>query len=239
VRPDLAGRNLQEHLDQIRTFATGVSARIDIRKVTEPDPAAFVCREATHGYQLLMLGAGRHRYPLRSPLTSAVLDEAPCHVAIVRGWGTPDEYRRILVPTDGSFFSRTALELAVLYAEEVEGQVTVLYSVDADDGSNPIEGESGLEEGFRRMIATTLLTTLSPLLTRTTAKVQVVVRESNEPTTPVLAEARSGRYGLVVVGAESHAVQHRLSIGYDVERLVDEVPCTVLVVVPKIGQGAA
>lgn len=239
IRPDLAGRNLQEHLEQIRTFATGVSARVDIRKVTEPDAAAFVCKEAAHGYQLLLLGAGHHRYPLRSALTTAVLAEAPCHVGIVHGRGAPDEYRRILVPTDGSFFSRAALELAVLYAEEVEGQVTVLHSVDAEDGSNPIEVANGLEEGFRRMIATTVLTTLSPLLTRTSAKVQVIVRESDQPTLPVLAEAKTGRYGLLVVGAENHAVQHRLSIGYDVERLVDEVPCTVLVVVPKIAKGVA
>jgi hypothetical protein len=32
-------------------------------------------------------------------------------------------------------------------------------------------------------------------------------------------------------------VQHQLSVGYDVERLVREAPCSVVVVVPRIAPG--
>jgi nucleotide-binding universal stress UspA family protein len=172
-------------------------------------------------------------------MTSALLEQAPCHVAIVRGYGQAEDHRRILVATDGSFFSRAAVELAVLYAEEVGGEVTVLYSMDADPSEVELgSAASGLDEGFRRMMATTLLTTLSPLLTRTSAKVRVMVRESSQQTAPVLHEAASGLYSLLVVGAENRAVQHRLSVGYDVERLVRDAPCAVVVVVPKIGAAA-
>src|SRR5262249_24413073 len=111
----------------------------------------------------------------------------------------------------------------------------VLYSMDAervDDGDE--EEDSVLAEGFRRMMATTLLTTLSPLVGRTRAKVSVLVRQRAQVTLPVIVEARTRLYQLLVVGAENRAVQHRLTVGYDVDRILAEAPCAVLVVVPKV-----
>jgi nucleotide-binding universal stress UspA family protein len=170
-------------------------------------------------------------------VTSQILEEAPCHVAIVRGHGPVADYRQILVCTDGSFFSRAAVELALVYAEQIGGTVTVLYSMEGEDGPADDEPNSLIDSGFRRMMATTLLTTLSPLVTRTTARVNVIVRESDEPTPPVLSEARTGMYQLLIVGSENRAVQHRLSVGFDVDRIVADAPCSVVVVVPKIGAG--
>jgi Kef-type K+ transport system membrane component KefB len=236
IRPDQAGKNLQQHLDQVKQFAVEQGAQLETRRMTEPDTVATVCKEAENGYDLILLGAGL-RSPLRSAITTRILDEAPCHVAIVRGYGPPQDYRQILVCTDGSFFSRAAVELAVLYAEKTGAVVTVLYSMEGEGQGLEEEGTGVIDSGFRRMMATTLLTTLSPLMTRTTAKVNVLVRESASPTLPVLAEARSGLYQLLIVGSENRAVQHRLSVGYDVERLVAEAPCTVVVVVPKIAGG--
>jgi hypothetical protein len=232
VRPDERGKNLQQHLDMLKSFADERGARFEARRVTEADTVGFICREAAHGFDLLLLGSGR-KSPLRSSVTSALLERAPCHVGIVCARGPVLDCRRILVATNGSFFSRAAVELAVLYAEQVQATVTVLYSMEADadlDG----DGASVIDEGFRRMMATTLLTTLSPLLRRTTAKVSVMVRESDQPTPPVIAEARTGLYELLVVGAEASVVQHQLSVGYDVERIVKEAPCTAVVVVPRI-----
>ena len=62
-----------------------------------------------------------------------------------------------------------------------------------------------IDSGFRRMMATTLLTTLSPLMTRTTARANVIVREGDQPTLPVLNEARTGLYQLLIVGARRTA----------------------------------
>jgi nucleotide-binding universal stress UspA family protein len=235
-KPDLTGKNLQHHLEAMKGFAEENQARIDVRKVTEPDAVEFIVREASHGFDLIMLGAGQ-RNPLRSAVTTGILERAPCHVAIVAGRGQPQEYRRILVATNGSYFSRAAIELAVLYAEAVSGSVTVLYSMEEEEGPDDGEEGSTLDEGFRRMMATTLLTTLSPLLTRTTAKVTIIVRESAQPNYPVIAETRTGLYQLLIVGSENRAVQHRLKVGYDVEGLVQDSPCTVVVVVPRIQQG--
>jgi Kef-type K+ transport system membrane component KefB/nucleotide-binding universal stress UspA family protein len=242
-RPDQAGKNLQEHLDLIKTYAEERKARVEVRKVDEPDAVGAICKEAGHGFDLILVGAGL-KSPLRSAVTTQLLERAPCHVAIVRGRGSIEDARHILVATNGSYFARAAVELAILYAEKVGAQVTVLYAMEAEreevDRDREVDEDTGsnlLEANFRRMMATTLLTTLSPLVSKTTAKVSVIVRESAQPTPPLIAEARSGMYQMVVVGAENRAVQHRLSVGYDVEKVVNDSPCSVMVVVPKIGEG--
>jgi Kef-type K+ transport system membrane component KefB len=229
--PDLAGRNLQDHLEAIKTLAAERAVRVEPRRLDGDDVPALIRREAEHGADLLLLGAGpRARQALRGELIGKLLEAAPCHLAIVRALGR-DPFRHLLVPFDGSYFSRSAVELAVLFAEGTGARVTVLYAMEAGDGR---EEESALDEGFRRMMATTMMTTVSPVLTRTSAQVRVVVREANQTTAPVLRELDAGRYDLVVVGAESGAVQHRLGVGFDVERLVNEAPCSVAVLVPKL-----
>src|SRR5205814_3169011 len=57
-KPDLAGRNLQEHLDLIRSYAEHWKARIDVRKITESDTTTSILKEAAHGVDLLLIGAG-------------------------------------------------------------------------------------------------------------------------------------------------------------------------------------
>ncbi len=237
VRPDQAGKNLQQHLDLVKGFAAEHGAQLETRRATEPDIVGYICKEAAqHGFDLILLGAGA-KNPLRSAVTAQILEHAPCHVAIVRGHGPVVDYKQILVCTDGSFFSRAAVELALVYAEQIGATVTVLYSMEGGADVAEDDSDGTIDSGFRRMMATTLLTTLSPLMTKTPVKVNVLVRENDQPTLPVLAEARTGLYPLLVVGSENRAVQHQLSVGYDVERLVREAPCSVVVVVPKIGAG--
>jgi Kef-type K+ transport system membrane component KefB/nucleotide-binding universal stress UspA family protein len=241
-RPDQAGRNLQEHLDLIKAYADEKQARVDVRRSMESDPSGYICKEAAQGdFDLILLGAGI-KNPLRSSLTTQLLERAPSHIAIVRGRGSIQDCKRLLVATNGSYFSRAALELAILYAEKMGATVTVLYTMEEERLTGVLEEEqphTRIEEGFRRMMATTLLTTLSPMLTRTQAKVNVIVREGENPTPAVIDEARAGLYQMLVVGAENRAVQHRLSVGYDVERIVNDTPCTVMVVVPKIAGESA
>jgi Kef-type K+ transport system membrane component KefB/nucleotide-binding universal stress UspA family protein len=237
-RPDQAGKNLQEHLDLIKAYADEKQARVDVRRSAEPEPAAYICREAAQGgFDIILVGAGI-KNPLRSAVTTGLLDGSPCAVGIVRGRGSIEDCKRILVATNGSYFSRAALEVAILYAEKVGASVTVLYTMEPERAADQaVDQGTAIEDGFRRMIATTLLTQLSPMLTRTQAKVNVIVREAENATPQVLAEARAGLYQMLVVGAENRAVQHRLSVGYDVEKIVNEAPCTVMVVVPKISAG--
>jgi nucleotide-binding universal stress UspA family protein len=47
-------------------------------------------------------------------------------------------------------------------------------------------------------------------------------------------EAASGRYDLVVLGAENRAIQHRLFFGHENERLIAQSKVTVAIVVPNM-----
>jgi Kef-type K+ transport system membrane component KefB/nucleotide-binding universal stress UspA family protein len=238
VVPDQAGRNLQEHLDTIKKYADAQQVRVDVRRTTDNSPVDVICREAGHGYDLILVGAAG-RQPLRSPLIGDLLERAPCHVAIVRAQGPVEDPKQILVAADGSFFSIAALELAILYAERVGAQVTVLYAMDAPDSDSDAEqADRTFDTGFRRMMATTLLTSMTPLIGKTKARLHVVVRESELPTPPLLNELRSGAYQLVVVGAENRQVQHRLGVGYDLDKILAEAPCPAMVVVPRISAAA-
>ena len=60
---------------------------------------------------------------------------------------------------------------------------------------------------------------------------------ANDPTHSALAdEVGSGRYDLVVLGAENRAIQHRMFFGYENERLMQAENRAVTIVVPNIAQ---
>ena len=52
----------------------------------------------------------------------------------------------------------------------------------------------------------------------------------------VTREAQTGKYDLVILGAENRAIQHRLFFGYDNERLIRATLGSVIVVVPNLGR---
>ena len=47
---------------------------------------------------------------------------------------------------------------------------------------------------------------------------------------PILSEANSGKYDMIVLGAEHRAIHYRLFFGYDNEKLVEESRITVVLV---------
>lgn len=228
---DLAGENLQQHLDSITAFRPEHKSKVEVRRPIDADPTEQIIKSAA-GYQLLLIGAGE-KNALRSSVTADVIERAPCHVAIVRGRKPDRRHRRILVVTNGSFFSRAAVELALLYAEEIGATLTVLYTIEADYQTSEDE-ETGFDESFRAMLATTALSWSSPLLLKNPDRVHVVVRSNIKPSVPVLEEAETGLYDLLIVGAEANAVQHRLGVGYDLDAIVERAPSTVMVLVPRV-----
>lgn len=234
---DQTGENLQQHLASITALAESEKDKIEVRRSVDPDPTETIIKAAA-GYQLLLIGAGE-KNALRSSVTSDVIERAPCHVGIVRGRVPDRRHRRILVVTNGSFFSRAAVELALLYAGEIGATLTVLYTIEADyRTADEAEEDTEFDENFRRMLATTALSWSSPLLMKNPDKVHVIVRSSLTPSAPVIEEVETGLYELLIVGAEASAVQHRLGVGYDLDLIVERAPASVLVLVPRIGKTA-
>ena len=62
-----------------------------------------------------------------------------------------------------------------------------------------------------------------------------LVRLAHDPHSSVMSEeAATGKYDLVVLGAENRAIQHRLFFGYDNERLIRNAPVTLAIVIPNV-----
>lgn len=68
---------------------------------------------------------------LMGSVTSSVISQAPCDVLVVKGQcpGCKGPYSSVLVPFDGSDFSRKALSKACQLAKTEGAQVTVLYVI--------------------------------------------------------------------------------------------------------------
>jgi hypothetical protein len=93
--------------------------------------------------------------------------------------------------------------------------------------SSPISGELSLDEDALRLI--------SPVLPTVERRPRVIQLASDMLSGVLASEAASGRYDLVIMGAENRAVQHRLFFGADTERLVRSAPVSIALVVPNIG----
>ena len=105
----------------------------EVRKQTSRDVVRTIGHESAKGYDLMLVGASESRRGIRGEKLEKLVTEAPCHVAIVKNRASNGNFgRRVLVPIDGSFFSRVAVEFAIRYAEGAgEGsEVTMVLVTD-------------------------------------------------------------------------------------------------------------
>ncbi|HSS39448.1 MAG TPA: universal stress protein, partial [Polyangia bacterium] len=152
----------------------------------------------------------------------------------------PREYRRLLVPVDGSIGSRLAVELALRYAEATGAQLMLAVMTerrphaaayaDLSGTHMPTEAPASGQEELAR---------ISVVFRASPVKPSVMHLAFDPRTSPVAQAVEKGDYDLVVLGTENRAVQHRLFFGYENERLIRAARVPVLVVVPNVGRLAA
>jgi Kef-type K+ transport system membrane component KefB/nucleotide-binding universal stress UspA family protein len=252
------GQNLAQHVDAIRKLAVDVkAAEPQVRRQSNRDVVDTIQQESAKGYDLVMVGASQSKRGIRGEKLERLVAEAPCHVAIVKKRGSSDgPFSRILVPVDGSFFSRVAIEFAIRYAEGVGNGTEVTLAIETDQerslGPTPTSaiGPVGTIAAPRRrersnsllLMADSLskdggLEKLSPIFKATKVKTRVIVKTPADGAPnqlPILAEVNSGGYDLMVLGAENRAIHYRLFFGYENEKVVEESKVTVVLVVPKM-----
>jgi Kef-type K+ transport system membrane component KefB/nucleotide-binding universal stress UspA family protein len=246
LRPDVEAKDLTHHLDAIRSAAKeSGSPDPEIRRDASRSVSEGIRSEATRGYHLVISGASDAKRGLQGNKLQQLVEAAPCHMAIIKGRGTKRSFKRLLVSVDGSFLSRFAIDFSVRYAEGADAEVA--FVVVPEGGRIVDTAISRLDIGHpfadrRRRDSMALdigafergegLDRLSPVLTVTTIKTRFVM--AGVATGSVLAMAASGAHDLLVLAAENRAVHHRLFFGYENERLVEEAPISVAVVVPRV-----
>jgi nucleotide-binding universal stress UspA family protein len=258
LRRSPEGQNLAQQVDAIRKLAVDIkAAEPQVRRQSNRDVVETIQQESAKGYDLVMVGASQSKRGIRGEKLERLVAEAPCHVAIVKKRGTSDgPFSRILVPVDGSFFSRVAIEFAIRYAEGVGNGTTVTLAIETDRDrtmgpkpSSSFHPAGPRAAGAKRERSNSLLLMadslakdgglekLSPIFKATKVKTRVVVKQPSDALPdqlPILAEANTGSYDLMVLGAENRAIHYRLFFGYENEKVVEESEVTVVLVVPKM-----
>jgi amino acid transporter/nucleotide-binding universal stress UspA family protein len=158
------------------------------------------------------LSAGR----IYGSASKAILQEAHCHVAVLRERRL-EEMHRILVPVGGGPHARLGLRLAAQIAQGDAAELTVLRV------ARPSE-ELDLEPEMRalRHLAREILGP-DPRV-----RAQVVVHQA--VVDGILEEAQRGEYDLLVIGASDEWAVKSLLVGAVPDAIADRAPCSVLMV---------
>jgi nucleotide-binding universal stress UspA family protein len=231
---------VSQHIEALKSPASNPwnDRAPDIRRVSARTVAQAICEEASRGYDLIFVGSGDGA-AVGGAIVEEIVAEAPCHVAIMK---VPADvrpngaYKNILVPVDGSVASRTAVDLALRYAEATKAALSLAVITErrpqaaayADvSGTHPIsdDDQPAAAEELERI----------SVVFRASAFTPTILHLAYDPQSSAVAQAvEKGQYDLVIVGAENRAIQHRLFFGYDNERLIRATRVPVLVVVPNL-----
>jgi Kef-type K+ transport system membrane component KefB/nucleotide-binding universal stress UspA family protein len=240
-RKDIAGRGIDEHLTALRAVGEGASAPA-VQRRSGRDVAGMICEEASKGTDLIIIGASQRGPLLGGPVLEEVIEQAPCHVAIVRDASPDKPYSRLLVLFDGSAVSRVAAEFAVRYCEVTESQLTVAVLTERVHHSGQHVPVSFPDEAgkptMRDMPSSpdATLERISPVFRPETVKPRVLHLPVDDFRDAMLKETRQGGYDLLVLGAENRAVRRRLFFGTDNERIIRQTDISVAILVPHIGK---
>jgi nucleotide-binding universal stress UspA family protein len=90
-----------------------------------------------------------------------------------------------------------------------------------------------LDDNVLKMMADTMLWEMRPTGTKPDLRLTAKVIEGERPTEVILREARQGSYDLVVLGVESRTGRAGTMLSQGTEQIVNQVPCTVVVVFPR------
>jgi nucleotide-binding universal stress UspA family protein len=236
-RASLAGTNLDAHLARAAGLFGNGDGHFQPRRVTGPDVAEAVLDETARDYDLVFLGAARTR-PLHDPLVRRIVEESPIGVVVVRQGedGSEGPFRRILVPVDGSRFSRYAAEVAFAYAGATGADVTVLHVANEHrlaPGSIPVSNRRdarALAWDRTRDIERQLEQAFSPLAGPHGARLETRVFASGSPGQTIIDESRSGRYDLLILGSENKMLGRPLLFGQGTAEIVESSRCATAVV---------
>lgn len=227
--------NINERLEQLRGLATGRPP--EVAHLTGASVAQAVCAEAKRGCDIIVLGSGEGQ-SIGGPIVEQVVSEAPCHVAIMKSPVRRDtEYRRILVPVDGSVASRLAVELALRYAESTGAELALAVLTERRPQAAAYADISGTHVPSEvRATSDQELERISVVFRASDIKPNILHLAFDPRSSAVVQELERGKYDLVVIGAENRAIQHRLFFGYENERLIRGTRIPVVLVVPNLSR---
>lgn len=188
----------------------------------------IIATAEARGCDLIVMGRCGHNFLERlllGSVTARVIGFSPIDVLVVPE-GSPVDWNRILLATDGSEYSRNATTRAIELAREHGGELKVVTVLDmpAEYYSDATGFIEKLREG-----AKDLLSDVAKQALGAGVKVDCVLREGKSYKA-ILDVAKEHGSGLIVVGSKGLTGLQRLLMGSVTERVIGHAKCPVLVV---------
>lgn len=206
------------------------------------DIGAAISREAArYGIDLIVMRSRRrpHRAALLGSTAESVSRTAPCPVLVMhtdeRDWVTGSdtriELKRVLVAHDFSDYSELALNYALSLAQEYQSELHLLhvlppFTLDESEISwYPLGREGAYHKAARR------LQKAAPAEAHLWCDIKHAVSEG-QPYREILSYAEKHEIDLICLGAHGAGFGMRTLFGSNVDRVLRQAPCPVLVTRP-------
>ena len=202
------------------------------------DPAEAIMREATLGYDLVVLGATEptderevfssviDRVLARSELPTLIFRYAmPDHRTPDRA---PRDATRVLLSVESNRASRAAEEVAYSLAASNDGSVLALHLItEATGGPLYVEMLSGTPD---HRAGLELVEESVAFGERLGAKVNADVKAATQPAGDLVTTANTGNWDLLVMGATNRPLSRRPFFGYNMSYVLKHVAIPMVVV---------
>ena len=203
------------------------------------DPGDCITREATrYGADLIIMRSRRrpHRAALLGSIAESVCRTAPCPVMVlhdderdwINGAGGDIVLKRVLVAYDFSDYSELALTLGLLIAQEYQAELHLLHVLppftlnEPEISWYPLGKEGVYHKAARR------LQKAVPNEAHLWCKIKNVVSEG-QPYREIIHYAERNEIDLVCIGAHGAGFGLMTLFGSNVDRVLRQAPCPVLV----------
>ena len=210
--------------------------------VQTEDVGAAIAREAaTYGADLIVMRSRRrpHRAALLGSTAESVSRTAPCPVLVMhsdeRDWVNPSDgkinLKRILVAYDFSDYSELALNSALSLAQEYQSELHLLHVLppftlnESEISWYPLGREGTYHKAAHR------LQKAIPTEAHLWCEIRHAVSEG-QPYREILNYAERNEIDLVCLGAHGAGFGMRALFGSNVDRVLRQAPCPVLVTRP-------
>jgi Kef-type K+ transport system membrane component KefB len=223
-------------LDDVqRSLQSTPAVTLSTRTATARSVAEAIVGEAARGYDLVVLGASEEpgSSALLNQLIADVVRAVPCATLVFRwhdaGVEAPDQWRprRILVPTVGTEYSRSAVELAAALATSSGASLVVVTVVSIGATEQVLLGP-GLRGGASEL-GREIVDAHADLARQLGASVETRVLVSERPEMAVLELASELGCDLVLMGSNLRPVSGRAYYGRFVDHVFNHGRCPVMV----------
>ena len=139
-------------------------------------------------------------------------------------------FEKLLVATDGSLFSKTAVEEAIRIASVCSSVLYVVSVIEVNAGVDLWDASAAdkLEQDMKKY-----LDGVQAKAAKAKVNCEVILHLGDTPWKDIVAEATKRKVSTIIMGSHGRTGLTRLMMGSVVSRVIGHAPCKVLVVPSK------